>query len=80
MLGEGPPSMSFVVAISTTWMPTSAFAGGRLSVGMTVRGIDHELELLAVGTKPAACWSESTVGRSELVSALAERKALRAAP
>ena len=30
-------------------MPTPAFARGRLCVGMTVRGIDHESELLAVG-------------------------------
>jgi hypothetical protein len=30
-------------------MPTPAFARGRLSVGMTVRGSDHEAKLLVVG-------------------------------
>jgi hypothetical protein len=30
-------------------MPTSGFAGGKFSVGMTVSGIDHEAELLTVG-------------------------------
>jgi hypothetical protein len=32
-----------------TWMATPAFARGRLSVGMAVRGVDHESELLACG-------------------------------
>jgi hypothetical protein len=38
-----------LVLSAKTWMPTPAFARGRLSVGMTVRGIDHESELLAFG-------------------------------
>lgn len=45
MAGEGTPTRLLLLLSRKTWMPTS--------VGMTVRGIDHESEHLAVGIKPA---------------------------
>lgn len=38
----GTPSTSLLLLSATTWMPTS--------VGMTMRGIDQESELLAIGS------------------------------
>jgi hypothetical protein len=49
MACAGAPPRLLLLLSAKTWMPTPAFARGRLSVGMTVRGIDHEAELLAFG-------------------------------
>jgi hypothetical protein len=48
MVREGSPSTAFVVAISKDVDADPAFARVKLSVGMTMRGIDHESEFLAL--------------------------------
>ena len=45
----GALATSLLLLSAKTWMPTLAFGRGGVCVGMAVRGVDHESELLACG-------------------------------
>jgi hypothetical protein len=49
--GRRPPSKDVVVTISKDVDADPSLRSGRLFVGMTVRGSDHESELLAAGIR-----------------------------